>query len=246
MNNKYPLSTGLYRDMVEGIINTFTDSELVDVLTGNFDHYKAALEHRHCRINCYDNYSDYVGGMEFGIYPDLPLDLLDLRHYILSNLDGDEKTEVIEMIRFHKDFYGFMEKYLTEFHYANTLTNFGHYKYTQEVVSLMRENKGKPMNLYHFHPSIRRKIAWFLYGGDLSRSVLDTIRYIQDQYIRDRSVVEAITLTKNHYISCVKEEYREVLLGITDTINQKLWNTNIWEGVDTDINIRNILLYVGK
>ena len=246
MNDKDPFSIGIYRDMVRKLLDGFTDSEIVDVLTGKISEYKDAINQRHCRINCYDNYNDYIGGMTLATYPDTPLNLMYIRHYINHALTDDERVRVMRMIRSHKDFYGFFKMYFTDFHFADTLTRFRNYKHTQRVVNTLKKKRNGPINLYHFHRSVYFQIEDFIEGEDISLPVMETLNRIQEKYIENKDRIKAIRLAKEHYLPYLNEKFKPVLLGTTDSIDEKVWDLSIWEGVGLDIDIQGILLYVGK
>ena len=103
MDNQYPLCNGGYRDVIDGILSNFTIDSFISAVTLTSTENSIAINSSFGAFG--DPTPSTQGKNRVGA----------IFRYINDTLPESERTRVITMLYHDRDFYGFMEQYLSEY-----------------------------------------------------------------------------------------------------------------------------------
>lgn len=157
--------------------------------------------------------------------------------YINDTLPEFERTRVITMLYRDRDFYGFMEQYLSEYDRVCKMMRYDpdNTHQVHRAMAVLKENVGRNINLHYFHPDIFRKMQWYMKELDVSLPVIESIQLLQKEQSIDSSLYTAIEMTKKHFLSMLSDGEKHVLFNIADAVDPDVWDNVVFDWTTLDM-----------
>ena len=225
MDNQYPLCNGEYRDVIDGILSNFTIDSFIGAVTLTSTENSIAINSSFGAF--VDPTPSTQGKNRVGA----------IFRYINDTLPEFERTRVITMLYHDRDFYGFMEQYLSEYDRVCKMMRYDPDNTYQvhRAMAVLKENVGRNINLHYFHPDIFRKMQWCMKELDVSLPVIESIQLLQKEQSIDSSLYTAIEMTKKHFLSMLSDGEKHVLFNIADAVDPDVWDNVVFDWATLDM-----------
>ena len=225
MDNQYPLCNGEYRDVIDGILSNFTIDSFIGAVTLTSTENSIAINSSFGAFG--DPTPSTQGKNRVGA----------IFRYINDTLPEFERTRVITMLYHDRDFYGFMEQYLSEYDRVCKMMRCDpdNTHQVHRVMAVLKENVGRNINLHYFHPDIFRKMQWCMKELDVSLPVIESIMLFQKEQSIDSSLYTAIEMTKKHFLSMLSDGEKHVLFNIADAVDPDVWDNVVFDWATLDM-----------
>lgn len=219
MDNQYPLCNGEYRDVIDGILSNFTIDSFIGAVTLTSTENSIAINSSFGAFG--DPTPSTQGKNRVGA----------IFRYINDTLPEFERTRVITMLCHDRDFYGFMEQYLSEYDRVCKMMRCDpdNTHQVHRAMAVLKENVGRNINLHYFHPDIFRKMQWYMKELDVSLPVIESIQLLQKEQSIDSSLYTAIEMTKKHFLSMLSDGEKHVLFNIADAVDPDVWDNVVFD-----------------
>lgn len=225
MDNQYPLCNGEYRDVIDGILSNFTIDSFIGAVTLTSTENSIAINSSFGAF--VDPTPSTQGKNRVGA----------IFRYINDTLPEFERTRVITMLYHDRDFYGFMEQYLSEYDRVCKMMRCDpdNTHQVHRAMAVLKENVGRNINLHYFHPDIFRKMQWCMKELDVSLPVIESIQLLQKEQSIDSSLYTAIEMTKKHFLSMLSDGEKHVLFNIADAVDPDVWDNVVFDWATLDM-----------
>lgn len=225
MDNQYPLCNGEYRDVIDGILSNFTIDSFIGAVTLTSTENSIAINSSFGAFG--DPTPSTQGKNRVGA----------IFRYINDKLPEFERTRVITMLHHDRDFYGFMEQYLSEYDRVCKMMRYDpdNTHQVHRAMAVLKENVGRNINLHYFHPDIFRKMQWCMKELDVSLPVIESIQLLQKEQSIDSSLYTAIEMTKKHFLSMLSDGEKHVLFNIADAVDPDVWDNVVFDWATLDM-----------
>ena len=267
MNNKYPLCNGKYRELVENILNNFTIDDFAAIVTHDTDKFtelvneyhnrsravrvnKKRMNKKHNAFNCpagimmYDSNLNLLKINKIWAVGVCNYDILEtiervnaIRDYFYHILPRSMRGDVTKMLRVDKDFYGFMEYYLTGYDGMHRMIkrNINDYSRIHNAMQLLNDNISKRINYYYFHPAIYNTVSFMVTHMDITLPLIESVRLLQERGKLDINFQTAIEITREYHISKLPDMQRSVICDVVDSVNEEVWDNVVFDDATLDM-----------
>ncbi len=229
MDNQYPLCNGEYRDVIDGILSSFTIDSFIGAVTLTSTENSIAINSSFGAF--VDPTPSTQGKNRVGA----------IFRYINDTLPEFERTRVITMLYRDRDFYGFMEQYLSEYDRVCKMMRYDpdNTHQVHRVMAVLKENVGRNINLHYFHPDIFGEMQWYMKELDVSLPVIESIQLLQKKQGIDNNRHVAIEMTRQYYLAKLSDIERHVLCGVASVVDP-----DVWGNVGFDVAILDMIINI--
>ena len=225
MDNQYPLCNGEYRDVIDGILSNFTIDSFIGAVTLTSTENSIAINSSFGAFG--DPTPSTQGKNRVGA----------ICRYINDTLPESERTRVITMLYHDRDFYGFMEYYLTGYDgmYRMIKRNINDYSRIHNAMQLLNDNISKRINYYYFHPAIYNTVSFMVTHMDITLPLIESVRLLQERGKLDINFQTAIEITREYHISKLPDMQRSVICDVVDSVNEEVWDNVVFDDATLDM-----------